>query len=373
MRATAPELIERATTATGLNDFGPDGWREGLDRLVEALAVDVADDGAAARAEDILVDKLATRLCIEAWYTEHGDEAARPVEGPLVIVGLPRTATTAVHYLLALDPQLRYLRAWEQRRPLPPPDLATEADDPRRVAVEASTMHIRTVDGPAEDGPIHMLDLRSSHGLPLPTYMDWWRANRHPTAIAYQDRVLRLLHSHRPPHHWLLKYPNYAYQLDELLGQWPDARFVWTHRDPRQVIPSTCSVTVDGYRRRLPGWEPEDWSVFGHEQLDRFAEAARRAMASRDRIGEDRFLDISQEDMAADAVGVAERIHAFAGLTLDDPTRSTMAAWAADNAKGSRGEHRYDAAQYGLTDDEILDAFGPYLERHGEHCGVTAD
>ena len=90
MRATAQQLIDRATEATGLTDFGPDGWREGLDHLVAALTVDVPDDDAAARAEDILVDKLVTRLRIEAWYADHGDEAARPVEGPLVIMGLPR-------------------------------------------------------------------------------------------------------------------------------------------------------------------------------------------------------------------------------------------------------------------------------------------
>lgn len=372
MRATAQDLVDRATEATGLDDFGPDGWREGLDQLVAALAVDVADDGAAARVEDILVDKLVTRLRIEAWYAEHGDEAAHPVDGPLIIMGLPRTATTATHYLLSLDPQLRYLRTWERDQPLPPPDLATEANDPRRTAVEQSSMHVRTVDGPGEDGPVHMLDCRSSHGLPLPSFMIWWRAHRHPTAIAYQDRVLRLLHSHRPPYRWLLKYPNYGYQLEELVGQWPDARFVWTHRDPRHLVPSACSVTVDGYRRRLPDWEPDDWSAFGHEQLERFADAALRAMTARERIGDDRFIDVGQQVMETDPVVVAERIHAFAGLSLEQETRTTMAAWAADNAKGSRGPHRYRAAQYGLADDEILEAFAEYLERYGEHCSLRA-
>lgn len=372
MRATAQDLIDRATETTGLDDFGRDGWREGLDRMVAALAVDVIDEDDAARVEDILVDKLVTRLRIEQWYREHGDEAAHPVEGPLVIMGLPRTATTATHHLLSLDPQLRYLRTWERNQPLPPPDLATEATDPRRVPVETSTMHIRTVDGPAEDGPVHTLDFRSGHGLPLPTFEQWWRATRHPTAFAYQDRVLRLLHSHRPPYRWLLKYPAYANQLDDLLAQWPDARFIWTHRDPLKVIPSTCSVTVDGYRRRIPDWEPDDWSTFGHEQLERFAEIAQRGVESRERIGDERFIDISQKDMEVSAVDVAERIYDFAGLTLTDEMRATVVDWAAKNAKGSRGAHTYSAAQYGLTDDEIRDAFAGYLARFGHYCGADA-
>ena len=369
MRATAQDLIDRATAASGLADFGPDGWREGLDHMVAALDVDVPEDDAAARVEDILVETLVTRLRIEEWYAEHGDEARHAVEGPLVIMGLPRTATTATHYLLSLDPQLRYLRTWERNNPLPPPDLATEADDPRRVAVEPSTMHIRTVDGPAEDGPVHMLDLRSSHGLPLPTFTNWWRANRHPTAFAYQDRVMRLLHSRRPPYYWLLKYPNYALQLDEILGQWPDAKFIWTHRNPLQLIPSVCSVTVDGYRRRIPDWVPHDWSTFGHEQLERFADTASRSVQARALIGEDRFVDISQTDMETNPVDAADRIYHFAGLNLTAEVRATMAEWAAKNAKGVRGEHRYSAEQYGLGDDEILDAFADYLNRYGEYWG----
>ena len=43
-----------------------------------------------------------------------------------MVFGLPRTGTTALHYLLSVDPQFRYLRSWELRDPVPPPDIATE-------------------------------------------------------------------------------------------------------------------------------------------------------------------------------------------------------------------------------------------------------
>jgi hypothetical protein len=229
-------------------------------------------------------------------------------------------------------------------------------------------MHIRTVDGPAEDGPLHMLDFRSAHGLPLPTFEEWWRAHRHPTSFAYLDRVLRLLHSHRPPHAWLLKYPIYAYQLDEIVGQWPDAKFVWTHRDPVKLVPSTCSVVIDGIRRRIPDYEPPDWSVFGHAQLERYAGAALRGTEARKRIGDDRFIDVSQQQMNTGAVDTAERIYDFVGLTLTGEMRTTIAQWAEENRAGARGAHTYTAEQYGLTDDEIRDAFTPYLEHYGEFC-----
>jgi hypothetical protein len=368
MVSTAQQLIERACTESGFDDFGTDDWREGLDRIVAAIATDLHGSEDVERVEAIVVRVLVARLEVEHWYAEHGDKATAPVEGPLVIMGLPRTATTAVHFMLALDPQLRYLRTWERTHPAPPPTLETEQSDPRRVVPEQSAMHIRSIDGPTEDGALHLLSLRSSWGMPLPSFERWARHRAHPTTFAYEDRVLRMLHSHRPPHHWLLKYPTYAFNLDDLVSQWPDVQFIWTHRDPVKLVPSTCSVLVDGYRERVPDYEPDDWSRLGHDQLERFSQAANTGTATRARIGDERFIDVSQQEMNADAVAVAERIYDFAGLPLTSEQRTTIAKWAQENRAGSRGTHTYSAEQYGLTDQEIRDAFAPYLEVYGCYC-----
>jgi hypothetical protein len=168
----------------------------------------------------------------------------------------------------------------------------------------------------------------------------------------------------------LLKYPAYAYQLDDIFAQWPAVQFVWTHRDPAKLVPSTCSVTIDAWRRRIPDYEPEDWSVFGHQQLDRFAEAARRATEARKRIGDERFIDVSQEEMNAGAVAVAQRIYDFAGLPLSAEQRRTIQEWSEENKAGARGTHLYTAEQYGLTNDEIRGAFARYLDVYGRFCGV---
>src|SRR5262249_47635657 len=106
MIATVETLTDQARERTGLADFGPEGWRDGLERLVAAVQTDIGDDpDAVERIEAIILSRLVIRLRIEEWYADHGEEAADPVEGPLAIVGLPRTATTALNYLLAIDPQ----------------------------------------------------------------------------------------------------------------------------------------------------------------------------------------------------------------------------------------------------------------------------
>jgi len=66
--------------------------------------------------------------------------------------------------------------------------------------------HITAVDGPAEDFPIHALAFDHAElTLPVPSHSRWWRTANHDSVFPYHERVLRLLHSHRPPTAWLLK------------------------------------------------------------------------------------------------------------------------------------------------------------------------
>jgi hypothetical protein len=367
----ADGLIDRACLESGASDLGPDGWREGFDQLLLALATDLRDDAATMEAiEGLIVGRLVKRLRTEAWLATHPDPDPQPVEGPVVIVGLPRSSTTAVHYLLAADPRLRYLRSWELKDPVPPPAVATEAEDPRRLSeVRASDVrHIQVAGGPVEDSAIH--EMCFHHGelaLPLPSYTSWWRTADHSAAFVYHDRILRMLHRDRPPHLWLLKMPTYLFQLADLVATYPGARFVMTHRDPAVALPSTCSTILESRARRVPGWLPDPIEL-GSQVLDHFAEGMRRAVEARRTLGRHRFLDVGQRQVETDAVAVAERVYEFLGLELGQELRTAMASWTQHNRRGSRGEHVYRAEDYGLSVASIRRRFSSYLDEFGGFC-----
>jgi hypothetical protein len=371
MIATAEELLGRAAQRSGLSDFGPDGWQDGLQHVVAAVPEDIGDDpDAVARIEEIVVTRLVNRLRIEEWYAAHGDEAAAHELGDLlIVVGTGRSGTTATHYLLAADPRFRTLRKWEIETPVPPPDLATEQQDPRRpTSVQANVKHIVTVDQHTEDRKIHELSFHDDGmTMGLKTHRNYWRDVDHSAAFPYHERVLRMLQSHRPPYQWLLKSPDYMHFLPALAAYYPDARFVMTHRDPTKVVPSACSVILEHTRMRLPDFDP-DPAEFGHETLDHMLEAATRGMAARAQIGNHRFFDIGQPELRSDPLGTAQRIYDFAGIELTDEVRALMAEWSYGRDAGSRGEHRYSAEEFGLTDNQIREAFSEYLERYGEFC-----
>jgi hypothetical protein len=364
--APAELLVERARQETGLSDFGPDGWQEGLDQLIDAVPSDLGTDTAAIEIlERMFVGRLANRLRVENWYEEHGREANHPVEGPVVIMGLPRTATTALQYLLAVDPQLRYQRRWEVADPVPPPRLDSEDMDARRLAARAtqSVQHISTADGPMEDGPVLALDFHHQElGLPLPTYTRWWRTSNVTGTYAYHERVLRLLHAHRPPYRWLLKAPAYCFHLPEIAGQYPDARFLMTHRDPVVAFASACSVVRDAQQNMVPSHR-RDPAELGGFVLEHLVEAMSRVMSGREALGEDRFLDVYQDDVEARPIETVYRIYDFLDLPCTDEVRSAMESWVLENRPGSRGHHRYSTAEFGCTPESVRLAFRDYLER----------
>ena len=371
MSVVVNRLLERARAETGMSDFGTGDWQVGLRRLLQAAERDAGQDsGLIVQIESLLVARLCRRLRVENWYAGHGSEAGDPVEGPFVIFGLPRTATTALHHMLSLDTRFRYLRRWELDTPVPPPTLASERTDARRrnQAVQADPQHIRRADGPVEDGAIFEMCFHHSEiVLPVSSYTTWWRTANHRDALAYHERILRLLHSHRPPHRWLLKFPNYLFLLPELAAQYPGARFVMTHRDPVASVSSTCSVVLASRQRRLPN-ATFDPRAIGQQVLEHYLDGIRRALAARASLAERRFLDVGQRALEADPIGIAERVYDHSGLELDERARRTLEQWTMENQPGSRGQHVYRPEDFGLTAEEIRRAFAEYLDTFPEHA-----
>ena len=134
----ANDLIDAACSRSGLEDFGEDTWREGFEVLVRSTNEDAA---LSPMGEDViagqLVGNLDNRLQVEDWYRRHPEIGDQEIVAPLFGLSLPRTGSTALSFLLALDPARRSLRTWEAGTPCPPPETATEHTDPRIAEAQA--------------------------------------------------------------------------------------------------------------------------------------------------------------------------------------------------------------------------------------------
>jgi len=365
------DLLATAAQSAALDDFGPGDFRTGLAALLASLEhdADLAPDTDDAVLAPIL-RRLVNRLEVEAWIRDHPTVSALDLRGPLDITGLPRTGTTALANLLSLDPQLRPLRQWEQVQPCPPPTAESEHDDPRRVEAarvnelmppELKAMHLYELDAAVED--TELLGM-AFHGqqftLPVWGYHTWWRDADLTSAFGYHRRVVQLLQSRRPPDRWLFKAPHHKFHLEALLSAYPDARFVMTHRDPAKAVPSYASLVSTLFP---PAAGERDLRTVGPRVSEHLRIGMERAIAARERIGEDRFLDVHHRDLVRDPIGCLHRVYDFAGLTLDASVERSMVGWTEANTPGSHGTHRYTAEQFGLTAAQVRDDYDFYIRR----------
>ena len=98
------QLVETAVARADSDDFGGDTWQEGLEVLVGSLSAESAlnELGESAMIDQI-VGLLVNRLEVEQWYARHPEIDEQEIVAPLFGLGLPRTGSTALSFLLASD------------------------------------------------------------------------------------------------------------------------------------------------------------------------------------------------------------------------------------------------------------------------------
>ena len=374
MSFSADQLEDGARSASGLGDFGSPYYREGLERTVKALN-DEAELNELGRVMQhaTISNALIQRLKIVDAYKQHPEIAEEIVEGPVVVLGLPRTGTTALSQLVAADPQFRSLRTWESQAPTPPPEAATQHSDPRIAQAADGIAMIEqmfpefraTVNSEAEAATecqdLMGMSFRTFHFdgvVRVPSYVEWlMRSDMRETYIFHRD-VLKLLQWHCKPNLWHLRTPVHMFALEAFVEAYPNAKFLWSHRDPAKVLGSVCSLIA-----YIRSWSSDrkDPEELGAEQLAWWAEATRRAMAFRQKFGGERFVDVSFADLQTDPVHTVAAGYQQLGLTFTDSARARVREWADSHKPGHRGTHTYDLADYGLTPDQVREAFGDYI------------
>lgn len=375
--STVAELLQRAQAATSLSDFGEDSFREGLERLVAALDSEarLTPMGHAA-CEMQIVDLLGNRLRVEHWYRRHPEIDEQQIVAPLIGLGLPRTGSTALSHMLGEDPAARSIRTWESLAPCPPPETATQHDDPR-IALARQSMERRdrlfprmklmlpsTATTPTECHTFMGYDFKSQlfqAFAQVPSYVEWLnhRADLVPT-YRYVRRVLKLLQWRCPPRRWRLKNPGHTLFIEALVQVFPDARFWMTHRDIASVIPSVTDLYYELHKAYS---DQVDKAALARTNIECWELGMRRTIAFRDAGHEGRFFDIQFAAFQEDPLPIIARLYDFLGEEFTPEARVRMEAWRADTPRDKHGSHHYEAADFGIDAAALRERFGFYAER----------
>ncbi len=381
-RFEADALLEAASKATGLEDFGDPRFERGLRVLVGAYESEARLNpfGRWMVGQELL-GILCGRLGVVAGWKRRPEALQAPVERPIFVLGLPRTGTTALHDLLARDPNVQALDYWLAAAPGPRPPAAEVASDPRYKRAAQGlrltyyldpglrAIHNLTPDGPDECR--HLLqesftDDTFDSNATIPSYTAWYAETDMRPSYEHHRDVLKLVQSTCPERHWALKYPAHMQHLQVLLEVYPDACIVQTHRDPARVLPSLCSL-VAGWRGI---YEDEvDALAIGRWQLDMWARRMEHALEVRQRSDPARFFDIHFRELLDDPIDAVRRMNDHFGFSFGEPAAEQLRRWHADHPQGKFGGHRYRAEAFGLSQGEMAERF----KRYTDHFQVPAE
>lgn len=372
-------VLQMARDATGLSDFGDEGFRERMRFWLEC-GREIQEFSRLGRAGifNTCVRYASQRLRVEDLVRRHPEILELEIEQPLVIAGLPRSGTTHLQNFLSADPQLRSLPYWEAIRPVPAPDEIARAgeEDPRRTKCVAEwavsdallpyfkAMHEYTPDHISEDVELQCIDFGSylmDWTTASPKWRDYYFAQDHAGTYSYLKKCLQVLNFLTGEKRWLMKCPQHMEQLVPLTAVFPDATVIITHRDPVASIQSAITLVCYLQRTSRVRVEPEKVRDYW---IDRYERLLRACVRDHDKLDPARTVDVFFDKFMAAPMTTVERIYAAAGLQLDDALRARMNSFLEANPRGKYGQVRFDLRRdFDVTPQEVRKNFQFYFDR----------
>lgn len=371
------QIMDTVAERVGADDFGDPWFEQPFAVLLESLKNEAQLHEAGAwfavkQCEKVLMD----RLWAQQWFAQHREILARPLLNPVFIVGPMRSGTTRLHRLLSADRRFAHMRSFETISPVPRPDFAHRKADSRiafaeraRKVAKLANPHTLAIHptGPLQPEEELGLLVNSFWGMKheaqwhVPGYGRWCEEQDATPAYEQMARLLKLIgwsqqaSSLKP---WVLKTPQHMLDLDALLAVFPDARFIFTHRDPVRVVASSASLAWNQTCIYSDHAQPD---IVGQEWLRKTQVQIDRMQQGRKAIAPDRMIDVHYEDVDANWRGAMSRIYDFLGLDIEHAWPA-MEAYYGEAASLKSQPHRYSLTEFGLAEDDVMNRLRNYVQ-----------
>ncbi len=370
-------LLEAASAATGLSDFGDDDFEEGLAVLLESYRKDANLTPLGEKLVwDELLGDLSGRLAVVDHLKRMPEILDAPLARPVFILGLPRTGTTTLQQIMQQDPDSQVLEYWlgVVPQPRPPRESWESHEGYRRVAevlrltYEADpnlrALHDVSADSGGECRFIfrHLfMDDSYDHTAYLPSYREWFDAQPMDKVYRWYRNVLKVIQHPHADRRWVLKYPPHIRCLRELFAEFPDACVIQTHRDPARVLPSQASLLA---HFTAVYEENVDRKHIGRLIAELWEQRLAQGIREREALGrESQFFDLHFREVLRDPVSSIQRALAAFDMDLSDDAVLRMNAWHASHPAGRHGGHAYSPETYGMDPKDLSNRFRDYRER----------
>jgi hypothetical protein len=380
---TEDAVLAAAREATGLSDFGPDDFRERLNRLIDEWN---GDTRAYALKRAMLLDyaiRYATnRLLIHDLLKRHPEIHDEPIERPIMVVGMPRSGTTHLLNLLGADSRLRSTPLWETYAPVPNPREPAGRDgiDPRYARVAArweaqlasnplsAAMHAMEPDHFHEDVELMGPDFAGYNFEWLaraPKWRDYYLSTDQTPHYEYMKTVLKIFQwqdrqAGGTRRRWVTKCPQHLEQLPVLKQVFPDATVAITYRDPVDVIQSAITMIAYGERMAYPTIDTQGLLEYWTDRVEKLLRACVR---DRHLWPEQQSIDVPFDTFMADDMAVVREVRAKAGLPETEAANREVRDFIDSHPRGKYGQIVYNLERdFGIAPARLRERFGFYYE-----------
>jgi hypothetical protein len=306
-------------------------------------------------ARNALAAALATQLNVQRNVERHPEIETLPIPGPVFIIGTTNAGISLVHNLLAQHPGVHAPRLWELMTPAGSDEPELHNGTNRNALARPDECH-------------HLLvNTFQSMVFPLryhvPSYVTWLARQDLVSAYRYHRVQLQNIHWRLPRGLLVLRCPFHAWGIGALARVYPEARFVFVHRRPAEVVPTICGLCA-ALRGALS--ESVDLVAIGSfwlRQLDRVL--GRMESVRRQHLAGRSVLDVRYRELMADPLATASRICDFAGLPPTLLALERMRRYLAASPPDRLDVSHYTAEEFGLSSARIDDRFAQYRSAYG--------
>jgi sulfotransferase family protein len=364
-RPVPPEkLVDLARRRSGLDDFGGWSFEEPLAVLLRSYyeEANLSTFGRIAVRWDML--RFLSNL-LRLRDEEKRDPAVldERIDRPIFVLGLPRSGTTFLHNLLADDPGNLTPRCWQTVFPYPiwahengsrdrrPELTARQYSQFLMLAPELPSLH--PLDAHAAQECIEITghvfrSLRFDTTHYIPSFQQWLEDAGHLEAYRFHKRFLQHLQHQNGGGQWILKSPDHIFALEALCEVYPDARFVFVHRDPMKVLPSVARLTEilrQPFTRRI------DRLQIGRQVSNRWELGSKLLIDAADwlKSSPERIVHVRYRDLVRDPFAIVTDLYRHFGMTLSGQGEHCLKRSIAKRPDGGYGRNSYRFEDYGLN------------------------
>lgn len=364
-RPVPPEkLVDLARRRSGLDDFGEWSFEEPLAVLLRSYyeEANLSAFGRIAVRWDML-RFLSNLLRLREEEKKNPAVLEEPIDRPIFVLGLPRSGTTFLHNLLADDPGNLTPRCWQTVFPYPigaqkngsrdrrPELTARQYSQFLMLAPELPSLH--PLDAYAAQECIEITghvfrSLRFDTTHYIPSFQQWLEDVGHLEAYRFHKRFLQHLQHQNGAGQWILKSPDHIFALEALCEVYPDARFVFVHRDPMKVLPSVARLTEI---LRQPFTRKIDRLQIGRQVSSRWELGSKLLIEAADwlKSSPERIVHIRYKDLVRDPYAIVTDLYRHFGMTLSGPGEQGLKRSIAERPDGGYGRNSYRFEDYGLN------------------------